>query len=178
MNADSSTALTQLGQLELNDRNYRMAANYVARAQKLRPDDANLALNYGEALSKAGDQRGAEEAIQASLKLNPKQYAARFLLGSIYSDTHKLNAAQDQLEAALLIQATSEAHLKLAEVLQAEQKFEEARQEAEAAIKIRGDSAEAYELLARAYTGLGKNESAQKAQSHAKALYAQKKKPE
>jgi arylsulfatase A-like enzyme/cytochrome c-type biogenesis protein CcmH/NrfG len=177
MNGDSVIALTQLGQLELNGKNYGTAATYLARAQKLRPDDANLALNYGEALSKAGDQREAEEAVQASLKLNPRQYAARFLLGSIYFETQQWNAAQDQLEAALLIQSTPEAHLELAEVLLAEQKFEEARQEAEAAIKIRGDSAEAYELLARAYTGLGKNESAQKAQSHAKALSAQKKKP-
>jgi choline-sulfatase len=170
LDANSPAALTQLGQLELNAADYPKAISYFARARSLRPDDANLALNHGEALRKAGDFPAAKLALQASLKRNPSQYAARLQLGFVYFRLHELNSAQDQLEAALLIQSTFEARLKLAEVLLAQEKFEEARQQLEAAVKLRRDSAEAYELLARAYARLGNKESAQQAQSRAKSL--------
>ena len=155
-NPGSPEALSQLGQLELSAANYSKAAGYFGRARALRPDDANLALHLGEALSKSGEAQAAEQAFQASLKLNPHEYAARFMLGSFYFSRKEFSAARDQLEAALLIQTTFEAQIELAKVQLAQRKFEEARQQLEAAIKIRGDSAEAYDLLARAYTGLGK----------------------
>jgi choline-sulfatase len=176
-NPESPAALTQLGQLELNAGDYGKAASYLQRATALRPGDAGLALNYSQALSEAGDAHGAEQALQTSLKLNPNQYGARFSLGSAYFATHEFSAAQDQLEAALLIQATFEAQIKLSEVLLAQQKFAEARQQLEAAIKTKRDSPEAYELLARAYTGLGDKQSAQQARNHSKSLSNQKSLP-
>ena len=162
--------MTQLGQLELNAGDYAEAAAHFGRARLLRPDDANVAMNQGEALSKTGDLAGAKAALEASLKINPGQYRGRFLLGSVCFALHEFNAAQDQLEAALLMQSTFEAQKKLAEVFLAQDKFENARQQLEGAIKAQPDSAEAYELLARAYAGLGKTESASKARTRAKAL--------
>jgi choline-sulfatase len=166
----SPAALTQLGQLELSGGDYADAAAHFGRARALRPDDANIATSEGEALSQAGDPAGAKTALEASLKLNPGQYRARFLLGSVCFALREFNAAQDQLEAALLMQSTFEAQKKLGEVFLAQDKFQNARQQLEDAIKMQPDSAEAYELLARAYDGLGDVGNASKARARAKAM--------
>ncbi|MEQ1473407.1 MAG: tetratricopeptide repeat protein, partial [Candidatus Acidiferrum sp.] len=170
LDENSNAALTQLGQLELNAGDYAEAAAHFGRARLLRPEDANVAMNQGEALSKTGDFASAKAALEASLKMNPGQYRGRFLLGSVCFALHDFNAAQDQLEAALLMQSTAEAQKKLGEVFLAQDKFEAARQQLEGAIKVQPDSAEAYELLARAYAGLGNMEGASKARTRAKAL--------
>ena len=134
-----------------------------------------MALHHGEALSKAGDFTAAKLALEASLKINPGQYPARVLLGSAYFSLHEFTAAQDQLEGALLINTTPEAQIKLAEIFLAQNKYEEARQLLEAAVKLRRDSTEAYDLLAQAHKGLGNNRRAQQAQSRAKILASQQK---
>jgi choline-sulfatase len=174
LNSKSFAALRQMGQLELNSGSYAEAASYFERASDIRPDDANVALKHGEALNMAGDMHGAEHALQASLKLNPDQYHARFLLGSVYFRLRDLRAAEDQLEAALLVQTSFEAEAKLAEVLLAQERFEEARQHLETAITFRRDSSEAYDLLARAFTGLGDKERAQQAENRSKSLLSRK----
>ncbi|HEY8716331.1 MAG TPA: sulfatase-like hydrolase/transferase [Candidatus Acidoferrum sp.] len=179
LDGKSIAALTQLGQLELTDKNYEKAGGYLERAYALRPDDSNLALSLGEALRNAGDLRGAERALQASLKTNPNQYAARFQLGVVYCDLRRFAAAQDQLEAALLIQPTFEAELKLGELFLTQTRFKEAADQLEAATKTQHDSARAYELLAQAFEGLGNNVRAQQARSRARALSAREmKQPE
>jgi choline-sulfatase len=177
MDANSFAALTQLGQLELNFGNYKAAAEYFARARAVRADDATAALKLGEALKVTGDFPGAAQAVQASLKINPNQHAARFLLGDIYFRLHNLRAAQDQLEAAVLVQSTFEVEMKLGDVLLAQEKFEEARDHLLTATKLDPNSSEAFELLARAYLGLHKNQQASAAQYRAKILRTRKSNP-
>ncbi len=172
LNGDSQAALTQLGQVEMDAGDYGKAARYFGRAVAVRAGDANLELSLGEALGGAGDLRGAEKALQASLQLSAGQYQARFLLGSVYFRLGDFSAAQDQLEAALLIEARLDARMKLAEVYLAQEKFEEAGQQLEEVVQVQRDSAEPYELLARAYRGSGKDEKAQQAESRAKFLAA------
>jgi choline-sulfatase len=174
---DSTAALTQLGQLELDASEFAKAAEYFSRARALHPDDANLALHHGEALSKSGHLPGAKLALEKSLHVNPSQYQARYLLGSIDFALREFTAAQDQLEAALLVETTSEAQKTLGEVFLAQEKWDEARQQFQSALKAHPDSAETYELLARAYTGLGNTENAAKARSHAQSLASQKTRP-
>ncbi len=106
------------------------------RARALRPDDADIASNQGDALIQAGNFAAAKSALETSLKRNPGQYRARFLLGSTLLALHEFPAAQDQLEAALLLQPTFEAQKKLAEVLLEQGKFAEARQQLEQAIMV------------------------------------------
>jgi choline-sulfatase len=170
LDASSFSALSQLGQLELSAGNYQRAADYFARAHALHPDDAGVALKLGQALNATGDLPGAQQAVQASLKANPNQYAARVLLGDVYFRLHELNAAQDQLEAALLMQSTVEAETKLGEILLARENFDEAREHLLAAVKLDSTSAEAYDSLARAYLGLHKTTEANAAQNRAGAL--------
>jgi choline-sulfatase len=170
LDANSFAALSQIGQLELSAGNYKRAAEYFARARAMHAEDANIALKYGETLNRLSDLSGAEQAVQASLKINPNQYAARLLLGDIYFHLHKMTEAQDQLEAAVLVQSSFDGELKLGEVLLAQGKCDEAREHLLAAIGLDPKSAYAYDLLARAYTGLHKTAEASAAQNRAKVL--------
>jgi arylsulfatase A-like enzyme/Flp pilus assembly protein TadD len=176
LDSNSPTALVQLGQLELTARNSTKAADYFSRARKIRPDDANLAFKCAQALQMTGDLHGAADALQASLKMNPTQYSARLLLAEISFALHDAKSAQDQLEAALLLQTSFEAELRLAEVLIAEEKFTEAVQHLEVLAQERKDSAETYDLLARGYAGLHKDQQARQAEGHAKFLRSGQKK--
>ncbi len=100
---DSSTALRQLGELELAAQDYPKAATHLKRALQLRPDDSTAAFEAGEALEKSGDFAGARDALEASLKLAPGQMNARLLLGRVYLRLNDARNAEDQFEAALLV---------------------------------------------------------------------------
>ncbi len=109
MDAKSPTALLQLGQLELAAGNFRKAADYLARARAVRPDDAAAALDQGRALAKLGENTAAKDALEASLALHPGQLEARLLLGDTYLKLGDAAAALDQFEAAGLLAPSSEA---------------------------------------------------------------------
>jgi tetratricopeptide (TPR) repeat protein len=170
MNDKSSIGLSQLGRLEMASGNYRKAAGYLERAGKLRPDDAAAAFDYGQALGQSGDLSGARVALLASLKLNPNQFAARLLLGRVYFRLNDPKEAQDQFEAAAILQPQSaEAWIELAKVLIAQKKFAEAAEQLEQMAESEGNNPELYELLAQAYTGLGKPQEAQRARAKSRA---------
>jgi predicted Zn-dependent protease len=125
-----------------------------------------------------GDLAGARDALEASLKLTPGQLPARLLLGQVYLGLKDPKAAEDQFEAALLVQADSvEAQLGVAKAQIAEGNFADAVQQLEPLSKAQAENADVFELLARAYTGLGKNEEAQKAATRATSLRSATKKP-
>ena len=171
----SPTALLQLGQLELVSKNFAKAAEYLGRAVQVRPNDTAAAFNYGQALEKLGKLSDARDALQACLKLNPSQFPARLLLGQIYLGLHDAKNAQDQLEAALLLNPKNvEAQLSLARAQLDQQAFAEASATLEPLTHSPAASAETYDLLGQAYTGLGKKEEAQAAENRAAALRAGK----
>ena len=171
-NPNSETALTQLGILELHDAKYGEAADYLKRARDLRPKDATAALYSGEALQKSGDLAGAREALETSLKLNPKQSSnARILLGRVYLGLKDPKAAEDQFEAALLTNPSStDAQLGIAQAEILDKRFADAVQQLQPLAKGTHANAEIYELLAQAYAGLGKTAEADRARLRAKAL--------
>lgn len=109
LDAKSPTALLQLGQLELVTDNFRKAADYLARARAIRPDDAAAALAQGRALASLGDNAAAKDALEATLTLRPGQLDARLLLGETYLKLGNAPAALDQFEAAGLLDPGSEA---------------------------------------------------------------------
>ena len=173
VNAMSSSALSQLGRLELASGNYTKAVDYLRRASELRPGDAIAAYDYGQALNMSGDLPGAREALQASLKLNPNQFSARLLLGHVYFSSNDPKAAQDQFEAAVLLQPSSvEAQISLSKALIAQKNFAAAAEQLELTAESQHNNPELYELLAQAYTGLGKRQEAQRAKVRAKAAAA------
>jgi len=175
LDESSAIALRQLGQLEMASGNYGKAAGYFRRSQDARPNDATDASEYGRALEMSGDLPGARDVLQASLKLNPDQFAARLSLGRVYLRLNDSEAAESQFESAALLQpGSSEAQIDLAKALIRQKKFADAVELLEPIAGSSNDDAEMFEVLAAAYTGLGRQQDAQRAQSQARALQKSK----
>jgi choline-sulfatase len=171
LDESSTLALRQLGRMEMGSGNYGKAAGYLRRAHAANPNDAADALAYARALELSGELGGARDVLLASLKLNPEQFEARLALGRVYLGLKDLKAAEDQFEAAVLLQpGNSEAQIELAKTLIWRRKFTDAVELLEAAAEPSNHNAEIFELLAQAYTGLGRRQEAQRAQSRAKTL--------
>lgn len=176
-NPKSSTALLQLGELELQSGQDAKAAEYLKRATELRPNDATAAYYQGEALAKTGDLAGARDALETSLKLLPGQFPARLLLGEVYLRLKNPQAAADQFEAALLLQPKNVAAELDAAKASLETDPEEAVRKLESFTRLHPQSAEGFALLAEAYEKAGRNEAAQRAANRAKALESKRPKP-
>ena len=167
----SHTALRQLGELELRSGDYVKSAQHLKQALEVRPNDAAAAFYGGQALEKTHDLPGARDALEASLKLMPGQIGARLLLGQVYLALKNAKAAEDQFEAILLLQPSSiEGQLGWSKAQIAEEHFNEAAQQLEALSKLQPRNADAFDLLAQAYSGLGKQAEAQRAEARAKLL--------
>jgi choline-sulfatase len=167
----SPTVLSQLGELELQEQDFAPAAQHLKTAAELRPGDAMLSFHAGQALLKIHDAPGARTALEASLKLAPDQFPARLLLGQIYLELHEPKTAEDQFEAALLLQSESvDAQLGLADAQLEEHHFAEAEKLLEDLSKLQPGNAHLFELLAKAYSGLGKTAEAQRAESKSRSL--------
>jgi tetratricopeptide (TPR) repeat protein len=175
----SQTALLQLGELELHAGNYRKASEYLKRARDVRPEDPTAAFYEGQALEKAGDLPGARDALEAGVKLAPGQSSdARLLLGQIYLGLKNPKAAEDQFEATLLLQPGNvDAQVGVARAQVADRRFVDAVQQLMPLAKSHPGNAEIFELLAQAYSGLGKEAEAERAKSRAKDLISKATKP-
>ena len=171
----SPTALRQLGELELQTGDYVQAARHLKGAAEARPDDAVAWLYEGQALEKTHDLAGARTALETSLKLTPGQLQARLLLGHVYLGLKDPAAAEDQFEAALLLQSSSvEAQLGLAEAQITKGNFAEAAQSLKGLSKVQPKNPNVFDLLAKAYLGLGKKAEAQQAEARARLLHTYK----
>ena len=171
LDESSAIALRQLGRLEMASRNYAKSAGYLRRARDAHPNDATGALEYARALELSGDLSGARDVLLASLKLNPDQFEARLALGQVYLGLNDSNAAEEQFEAAVLLQpGNSEAQIPLAKTLIRRKKFTETVELLEAVAEPSNRNPEIFELLAQAYASLGRRQEAQRAQLRAKAL--------
>lgn len=107
LNPQSATALRQLGEIELQAKDYVSSAEHLKAARAIQPADATVAYELGQALVKTGNFEDARDALEASLKLAPGQVPARILLGNVYLQLKKPAAAADQFEAALLVDANN-----------------------------------------------------------------------
>jgi arylsulfatase A-like enzyme/Flp pilus assembly protein TadD len=175
----SQTGLLQLGELELHEGNYGKAAEYLKRSREVRPEDPTAALYEGQALEKAGDLAGARDALEASLRLAPGQAAdARVLLGQVYLKLKDPKAAEDQFEAALLSQPGNvDAQMGVARAHLADRRFADTLRELVPLTQSQPGNAEVFELLAQAYSGLGKKTEAERAASRAQELIGKGKTP-
>lgn len=171
LDPSSTTALRQLGELELAAGNFAKAAVHLKRACELRPDDATAAFELGEAMEKSGDWPGARDALESSLKLQPTQLPARLLLGRVYLQLKDAKNAGDQFEAALLVDSNNrEGRLGLAEAQIQQANFAGALPDLEAFAKSDPRNAAALRLLAQAYRGLGREQDAKRTEEQAAAL--------
>ena len=171
LDPSSPTALRQLGELELADRDFAKAAIHLKRACELRPDDSTAAFELGEAMQETGDFSGARDALESSLKLAPSQLSARLLLGHVYLQLKDAKNAEDQFEAALLVDSSnSDGRLGLVEAQIQQSDFAGALPDLEAFTKSDPQNVAALRLLAQAYRGLGREQDAKRIEGQAAAL--------
>jgi predicted Zn-dependent protease len=171
MDPGSYLALQQLGNLELDTKQYANAVELLRQAQKLHGPDAASAFSEGRALERLHDLAGARDALESSLKLAAGQFQARLLLGQVYLGLHNFSAAEDQLEAALLLEPKSvDAQLWLARAHMAGGKFADAVAELRQASRSNGRNAELLDLLVQAYRAMGKETEARQLDGRRKLL--------
>jgi choline-sulfatase len=162
LDADSATALQQLGQLEFKAGEYRKAADHLERARKAHPGDAS-AFYEGQALYKLGDRQGARSVLEAELAQSPGQLDAHLLLAHIDLESGDRAAAEDQYEAVLLLNpANGDALLGLVKEYLADKRFADVIELLAPHAKDESVSADELQLLAQAYTGVGRTADAEK----------------
>ena len=158
LDPESPVALSQLGELELKQRDYKRAAELLAQAGQLRPDSAT-ALHEGQARYELGEYENARKALEASLALSSGQYDARYLLGKTYANLKQWSKAEDQFEAAVFLDGKSpEARTELARVLLEERQPKQALEQLRSASKLGGAQPEIQKLTAQAQQQLGNSE--------------------
>ena len=105
----------------------------------------------------------------------PGQYQARLLLGQVFLELKNPQAAEDEFEAALLLQSKSvEAKVGVATAQIGEGNFAGAVQQLVPLSTSHLATSEVFDLLAQAYNGLGKVADAHKAKARADALHRKK----
>jgi choline-sulfatase len=167
----SSTALRQIGELELKTGDYAKAAGHLRTARELRPEDAAAAYSEGQAREKLGDFVGAREALEASLKLTPGQLPARLLLGRVYLALKNPKAAQDQFEAATLLDSKNlDAQLGVAQSELAAGNEAAALDDLKSLSTSYSKDPRIFDLLAQCYRRLSKGKEAQEAEDRANLL--------
>lgn len=167
----SSTALRQLGEMELAAQEYSKAAIDLKRAIELRPEDSVAAFEAGRAFEKTGDLAAARDALESSLRLSPGQTNARVLLGRVYLRLKDAHNAEDQFEAALLVDSdNAEARLGLAEAEIAKTDCATALPDLESLTQSDPNNAAALHLLSKAYRCLQRDSDAARAEAKAASL--------
>jgi arylsulfatase A-like enzyme/thioredoxin-like negative regulator of GroEL len=171
LNPDSHAALRQLGELEFDAADYRKAAEHLARAREKQPDDPLAAFYEGQSLDKLGDSPGARKALEDAVKQSPGQLDAGLLLARIDLKAGDRVAAEDQLEAVLVLNpANQEALLSLATEYLRDRRFADVVDLLEPRAQDASVSADALQLLAQAYVGLGRTADADRVRVRVQAL--------
>jgi len=171
LDPQSAVALGQLGQLELEMKDYPKAAHHLSLARQLHSADSTVAFDEGRAKEASGDLAGAKEALEASLALNPSQFDARLLIGKVDFKLKDLKGAEDEFEAALLLQPENlEAQLGKAKVQLASGEFRAAAKQLESMEVSQPGNAEVFDLLVQSYAALGEKEKAEQAEKRAKTI--------
>jgi choline-sulfatase len=151
LDRDSAVALSELGELELGQRNYPRAADLLARALKLRPQDPTTALDEARARYAMDDLRGARTSLEASEAVLAGNYEARCLLGKIDAELKDWDKAEDPLEAAIILDASRpEAYIELARVYLARKQPTQALQQLKLARRLAPNSREVSQLVSQA----------------------------
>ena len=104
-------------------------------------------LDRGRRLLEQGNDADAIGELRRALYLSPYESDAHLLLGQIYLKTGRTQAAIDAFKIALWSRESAQAHLALAQAYVAAKQDAAARAEAQRAVTLAPDSAEAKALL-------------------------------
>lgn len=152
----SAAVLAQLGELDLDQGDYREAAGLLGRALAIRPQDPTAAYDQARALYAAGDLQSARGRLESSESLLAGNYQALVLLGTIDADLKDWGKAEDPLQAAILLDSRRPgAYIELARVYLAEKKAADALRQLEDAKRLAPDSPEIARLIIEAQQAEG-----------------------
>ncbi|HTR07895.1 MAG TPA: tetratricopeptide repeat protein [Paraburkholderia sp.] len=149
-------ALHLLGVLRHQQGQHAEAADLVRRAVALRPDDAALQLNLGNALKALGELDGAIERFRNALTLAPAFALAHYNLGNAYAAIGRHEDAMYAFGHAVRLQpGDASSHNNLGNALHALGRHDEAADAFRRALKIRPGHAGAHNNLGMSLNALG-----------------------
>jgi tetratricopeptide (TPR) repeat protein len=165
-------ALHLLGVLRHQQGQHAEAADLVRRAVALRPEDAALQLNLGNALKALGELDGAIERFRNALTLAPAFALAHYNLGNAYAAIGRHEDAMYAFGHAVRLQpGDASSHNNLGNALHALGRHSEAADAFRRALKIRPGHAGAHNNLGMSLNALG--DSAGALEQFQKALRVQ-----
>jgi tetratricopeptide (TPR) repeat protein len=154
-------ALHLLGVLRHQQGRHEEAADLVGRAVALRPNDAALQLNLGNALKALGRLDGAIERFRNALSLAPEFALAHYNLGNAYALAGRHEDAVDAFERSLRLQPNdASAYNNLGNALHATGRSEDAIAAFSRALALRPGHAGAHNNLGMALAALGRADEA------------------
>ncbi|MEW6341797.1 MAG: tetratricopeptide repeat protein [Paraburkholderia sp.] len=154
-------ALHLLGVLRHQLGQHAEAADLVGRAVDLRPQDAALQLNLGNALKALGQLDGAIERFRNALTLAPAFPLAHYNLGNAYALAGRHEDAADAFQKSLRLQPdNASSHNNLGNALHALGRHEEAIASFQRALELQPGHAGAHNNLGMALNALGKADEA------------------
>ncbi|HVW49509.1 MAG TPA: tetratricopeptide repeat protein [Trinickia sp.] len=154
-------ALHLLGVLRHQQGRHEEAAELVGRAVALRPDDAALQLNLGNALKALGRLDGAIERFRNALSLAPEFPLAHYNLGNAYAQAGRHEDAVDAFDRSLRLQPNdASTYNNLGNALHALGRTEEAIAAFSQALALRPGHAGAHNNLGMALAALGRADEA------------------
>ena len=154
-------ALHLLGVLRHQQGRHEEAADLVGRAVALRPNDAALQLNLGNALKALGRLDGAIERFRNALSLAPEFPLAHYNLGNAYALAGRHEDAVDAFERTLRLQPNdASAYNNLGNALHAVGRTEDAIAAFSRALALRPGHAGAHNNLGMALAALDRTDDA------------------
>jgi tetratricopeptide (TPR) repeat protein len=154
-------ALHLLGVLRHQQGQHAEAAALVRRAVKLRPEDAALQLNLGNALKALGQIDDAIEQFRNALTLAPSFPMAHYNLGNAYASVGRHEDAADSFEKSLRLQPEdASSHNNLGNALHALGRHEQAITSFRRALELRPGHAGALNNMGMSLNALGRPDDA------------------
>jgi tetratricopeptide (TPR) repeat protein len=149
----------ELGDHDLNTKNFTEAAKEFHTALSLNPNSAPAHVGLGVALQETGDAVGAVAQFQKAIQLDPSDAAAHYHLGVAFGQAGNLNQAKAELAETLRLKPDSaEAHYTLGLLLvdwPYPKDFPGAEKQFEEALKYKANFPEANEELGEVFLILG-----------------------
>jgi tetratricopeptide (TPR) repeat protein len=154
-------ALHLLGVLRHQLGAHTEAADLVGRAANLRPRDAALQLNLGNALKALGQLDGAIERFRNALTLAPSFPLAHYNLGNAYAAAGRHEDAADAFQKSLRLQpANASSHNNLGNALHALGRHDEAIASFQHALELQPGHAGAHNNLGMSLNALARADEA------------------
>ncbi|WP_153074822.1 tetratricopeptide repeat protein [Paraburkholderia bonniea] len=148
-------ALHMLGVLHHQQGQHHAAADLVQRAAQLRPNDATLQLNLGNALKAMGQFEQAIERFRNALTLAPEFALAHYNLGNAYAAIGRHEDAADAFQKSLRLQPNDvPSHNNLGNALHALGQHEAAAASLRRALELQPQHAGAHNNLGMALNAL------------------------